>query len=131
MFVVRVCMFGVWRLGGYLLGPWLLPTLAQGTSQTPGYVIYIVGAVGAAAHCSLCCFLCLSRQFGGFLVFLAFSAPFFRIYFLWLLKPAWFWWCGGRTAERGLSRVGYVARNVAEDLLYFLFFLLLQLATGS
>ena len=37
----------------------------------------------------------LSGQFGGFLLFLAFSAPFFRICFLGLLKPAWFWWCGG------------------------------------
>ena len=38
---------------------------------------------------------------------------------------------GGCTAGRGLSRVGYIARDVAEDLLCFLFFLLLQLATGS
>ena len=71
------------------------------------------------------------RQFGGFLVFLAFTAPFFRIYFLGLLKPAWFGGVRGRTAGRGLSRVGYIARDVGEDLLCFLFFLLLQLATGS
>ena len=93
MFVGRVCVFGVWRLGGCLLGPWLLPTLARGTSQTPGW-LFCCWCRGGAAHCSLCCFLCLKRQFGGFLVFLAFSAPFFRIYFLGLLKPTWFWWCG-------------------------------------
>ena len=39
-------------------------------------------------------FVC-EGSMGGFFVFLAFSAPFFRVYFLGLLKPAWFWWCGG------------------------------------
>ena len=72
------------------------------------------------------------RQFGGFLVFLVFSAPFFfgsiSLGFSSLFGSGG---VGGRTAGRGLSRVGYIARDVAEDLLCFLFFLLLQLATGS
>ena len=74
----------------------------------------------------------LVRQFRGFLVFLAFSGPFFfgsiSLGFSSLLGSGG---VGGRTAGRGLSLVGYVARDVAEDLLCFLFFLLLQLATGS
>ena len=35
------------------------------------------------------------RQFGVSLFSLRFLPPSFRIYFLGLLKPAWFWWCGG------------------------------------
>ena len=71
------------------------------------------------------------RQFGAFLVFLAFSAPFFSDLFPWasqarLVLVVW----GGTLLEEGYP--GWAsARDVAEDLLCFLFFLLLQLATGS
>ena len=72
------------------------------------------------------------RQFGGFLVFHAFSAPFFfGSISLGFSSPLGSGGVGGRNAGRGLSRVGYVARDVTGDLLCFLFFLLLQLAAGS
>ena len=72
------------------------------------------------------------RQFGGFLGFLMFSPPFFfGSISLGFSRLLGFGGVGGRTAGRGLSRVGYIARDVAEDLLCFLFFLLLQLAAGS
>ena len=71
------------------------------------------------------------RQFGGFLVFLAFYAPFFRFISLGFLSPLGSGGVGGHTAGRGLSRVGCIARDVGVDLLCFLFFLLLRLATGS
>ena len=55
---------------------------------------FMVGAMEAAAHCSLCCFLCLRGCLWVSLFSLSFLPPSFQIYFLWLLKPAWFWWCG-------------------------------------
>ena len=88
----RLCV-GVWRLGDCLLGPWLLPTWHGGH---PGLlVVCVVGATGAAARVSfVVSFVCEAVR--GFLCFPCIFCPLlFRIYFLGLLKPAWFWWCGG------------------------------------
>ena len=79
--------------------------LAQGHPRL--LVVCVVGATGAAARCFFCYFFCFVRQFGGFLVFLAFC-PFFR--FCSFLGPvlcpqalvAW----GGIAAGGGLCRVG-------------------------
>ena len=96
-------------------------------SQTPCYFCWIVGAGGATTHC----FLYLCVQSGGFRVFLAFCAHFFSDLFPWtskvcLLLAVW----GATLLEEAYPRWAS-ACNVAEDLLGFLFFLLLQLATGS
>ena len=62
---------------------------------------------------------------------LCFLPPSFGFISLGFLSPIGSGGVGGHTTGRRLSRVSYIARNVAEDLLCFLFFLLLQLAAGS
>ena len=130
-FVGRVCVFWGLAIGGMSIGAIASSYLARGTSQTPG-CLYVVGATGAAAHCFFCCFLCFEWAVWGFPCFPCVFCPLlFGSISLGFSSPLGSGGVGGHTAGRGLSRVGYVARDVAEDLLCFLFFLLLQLATGS
>ena len=129
-FVGRVWVFWGLAIGGMSIGAIASSYLARGTSQAPGCCV--VGAAGAAAHCSLCCFLCIEWAVWGFPYFPSVFCPLlFGFISLGFLRPLGSGGVGGHTAGRGLSRVGYVARDVAEDLLCFLFLLLLQLATGS
>ena len=88
----RLCV-GSLAIGRMSIGAIASSYLARGTSRTPGY--YVVGASGAAAHVPfVVSFVC--EAVGGVSLFsLRFLPPSFRIYFLGLLKPAWFWWCGG------------------------------------
>ena len=72
------------------------------------------------------------RQFRGFPCFSCVFCPLlFGFISLGFSSPLGSGGVGGRTAGGGLSRVGYIARDFGEDLLCFLFFLLLQLAIGS
>ena len=55
-----------------------------------------------------------------------------QIFFLVLLKSTWSWRCGGQYHWRSVISGGPLMgdRDVAEDLLCFLFFLSFQLAAG-
>ena len=84
--------------------------LAMGNKPIRDCGFFLFGTGVSQTPCCCClCWLCrLSRRsllyslafvglaVGGFLVFLEFAAPFFRIYFLGLLKSAWSWQCGGQ-----------------------------------
>ena len=139
------CRSGVFTFWGCLSvafvclgsGDWELVYWGHGFSLLghgghPGLlVICVVGATGATAHVSfVVSFVCEAVQ--GFPCFsLRFLPPSFEFISLGFLSPLGSGGVGGRTAGRGLSRVGYIAHDVAEDLLCFLFFLLFQLAAGS
>ena len=77
-------MFVGLAIGGISIRAVASSYLAQGTSQTSGCLLFVVGTARAAPHCFLCSLLCFVWQFGGFLNFLAFC-PFFR--FCSFLEP--------------------------------------------
>ena len=99
----------------------------------PDSVLLICCAVGAgwSRHSWLYSLAFVGLAVGGFLGFLEFSAPFFSDLFPWtsqvrLVLAVW----GATLLEEGYSGWALTC-NVAEDLLCFLFFLLLRLATRS
>ena len=103
-----------------------------GTGDIPDSWFCVVGATGAAAHVPfVVSFVCEAVR--GFPCFPCVFCPllFFGSISLGFSSPLGSGGVGGHTTGRGLSRVGYIPRDVEEDLLCFLFFLLLQLATGS
>ena len=125
----RLCVLGSGDCGN---GYWGHGFFLFGTGDIPdSWLFCVVGATGAAAHVSFVVPLFVG-QFGGFLVFPCVFCPLlFGSISLGFSSQFGSGGVGGRTAGRGLSRVGYIARDVAEDLLCFLFFLLLQLAAES
>ena len=112
-----------------LLGPLLLPTWHGGHPRL--LVVCVVGATGAATHVSfVVSFVCEAvRRFPCFPC--VFCPLLFGSISLGFSSPLGSGGVGRRTAGRGLSRVGYMACDVGDDLLCFLFLLLLQLAAGS
>ena len=66
IFVRDVCRSRLWvgdlAIGGMSIGAIAFSYLARGTSQTPGCLLFVVGASGAAGHCFLCWFplLCVA-----------------------------------------------------------------------
>ena len=89
------------------LGVWGL-AMGNKAIQDCGFFLFGTGVSQTPCCCCLCCLCRLGRRsllyslafvglaVRGFLVFLEFSAPFFRIYFHGLLKSAWSWRCGGQ-----------------------------------
>ena len=129
-FVGRVCVFWGLAIGGMSIGAIASSYLARGTSQTPGCFVLLVPREPPLMFPLLFRLFC--ERVRGFPCFPCVFCPLlFGSISLGFSSPIGSGGVGGRTAGRGLSRVGYIARDVAEDLLCFLFFLLLQLATGS
>ena len=74
-------------IGGMAIGAVASSYLARGTSQTPGCLLFIVGAVGAAAHCFLCLFPLFYMAVQGFPYFTRVLPLLSVLSFPWLLKP--------------------------------------------
>ena len=129
MFVGRVCLMGS---GGWRNVYWGHSFFLFGTGDTPDSWVFVllVPQEPPLIVSFVVSFVCEAvRRFPCFPC--VFCPLLFRIFSLGFSSPLGSAGVGGRTAGRGLSRVGYLARDVAEDLLCFLFFLLLQLATRS
>ena len=117
-------------IGGMSIGAIASSSLAQGISQTPGCGCFcVIGAIGAAAHWCFPFFCGLAVQ--GFLCSPCVLCPYLSVYsFLWASQAFGSDGVGGQHCwKRDYPRRAFV-HDVAEDLVCFLFFLLLQLATG-
>ena len=129
-FVGRVCVFWGLAIGGMSIGAIASSYLARGTSQTPGCFVLLVPREPPLMFPLLFRLFC--ERVRGFPCFPCVFCPLlFGSISLGFSSPLGSGGVGGRTAGRELSRVGCIARDVAEDLLCFLFFLLLQFAAGS
>ena len=129
-FVGRIWVVWGLAIGGMSIGAIASSYLARGTSQTPGCFVLLVPREPPLMFPLL--FPLFFEAVRGFACFPGVFCPLlFGSISLGFSSPIGSGGVGGHTAGRGLSRVGYIARDVAEDLLCFLFFLLLQLATGS
>lgn len=124
----RLCVCGM-AIEGMSIRALVSSCLAQGISQTPCCMLFVVGAIRAAARLLLFPFHLWIWLFVGFVVFHALCAPVFQLVFLGLLKSTRFW-PHRRVAllTEGCPRWA-LACNSAEDVLRCLFLHILQLAT--
>ena len=130
MFVGRLCGFAVWQWEQTYLGLCFLPVWHGGIPDSLLLLFMLWVPVGAAACC------CIPLRFvglavEGFLIFLEFLAPFFSDFVsLDFVSPLGPGGVGATLLVEGYP--GWAStRDIVEDLLCYLFSLLLQLATGS
>ena len=127
-FVGRIVCLGSGDREQTYPGLWFLPVWHKGIKDSVLLLVVLLVPLGAAAHCFLCFCVCCR-------VVSLFSLRFVHLFFSYLFpctsKVRWVlavW--GAALLGEGYSRCSS-ARDVAEDLLCFLFFLFLRLAIGS